>query len=275
MSAAPAEPFFSFGFAPDAQLERRSVRLADRRSERNGVRCRRQWEKVLWVETSETCRRSTVMLWKRPSGFLSIGISRRTGSGRSCRRCELSAPLPAGGTWGPAPAETARPRPWSDCLSSALLDPLQGWNDAGEVLLGRRESSQVTDPLIDAFYALAAELAERVQQELGSDYEVLHITPTVPGDGLVALHRAGTDIPRELSPPRMRPAGVAQAAAFAHEARGQRSGAPHLCFRSSDDRSGSSRPRPASAAEGDRAVQGVGGSSFPRLPPAPGCEKWV
>lgn len=90
---------------------------------------------------------------------------------------ELSAPLPAGGTWGPAPAETARPRPWSDCLSSALLDPLQGWNDAGEVLLGRRESSQVTDPLIDAFYALAAELAERVQQELGSDYEVLHITP--------------------------------------------------------------------------------------------------
>ncbi|MEO8969020.1 MAG: hypothetical protein ABI355_15280 [Solirubrobacteraceae bacterium] len=53
---------------------------------------------------------------------------------------------------------------------------MQEWNDTGEALLGRRQSSQRNDPQIDAFYALAAELAERVQQELGSDYEVLHIT---------------------------------------------------------------------------------------------------
>ena len=89
---------------------------------------------------------------------------------------EQSAPLDPGGTWGPAPAESTRPRAWSDRLSSALLDALQEWNDTGERLLGRRQSSQRTDPQIDAFYALAAELAERVQQELGSDHEVLHIT---------------------------------------------------------------------------------------------------
>lgn len=89
---------------------------------------------------------------------------------------ELSAPLPPG-RWGPAPAEITRPRPWSDRLSSALLDALQEWNDTGEAILGGRRSFPATELETDTFYARAAELAERVQQELGSDYEVLHITP--------------------------------------------------------------------------------------------------
>jgi hypothetical protein len=89
----------------------------------------------------------------------------------------LSAPEPQG-SWGPRKdAAVHHPRPWSDLLSSGLLDGLQDWNDTGEMLLGPRGDRLRVGPELDAFWALAAELARRTQQELGPGYEVLYHTP--------------------------------------------------------------------------------------------------
>jgi hypothetical protein len=91
---------------------------------------------------------------------------------------ERSAPPPAG-KWGPAPAQPDQPRPWSTLLSTELLDALQEWNDTGEGLFGGRGPlpPKTVGPKVDAFWRLAAELAERTQQELGPGYEVLYIVP--------------------------------------------------------------------------------------------------
>jgi hypothetical protein len=87
-----------------------------------------------------------------------------------------SAPAPEG-SWGPRKgAATDRPRPWSDQLSSGLLDALQSWNNTGETLLGPRGGPSDVGPELDKFWALAAELAKRTQQELGPGYEVLYQT---------------------------------------------------------------------------------------------------
>ena len=86
-----------------------------------------------------------------------------------------SAPAAPGGSWGPRKdGATDRPRPWSDLLSSDLLDALQDWNDTGETLLGPRGKPSGVGPELDKFWALAAELAHRTQQELGPGYEVLY-----------------------------------------------------------------------------------------------------
>lgn len=87
---------------------------------------------------------------------------------------ELSAPAPAG-RWAPREPGIERPRPWSDRLSTDLLDALQEWNDAGEAIIGRGGST--AGPELDAFWTRAGELAERTQQELGPGYEVLCMTP--------------------------------------------------------------------------------------------------
>ena len=91
---------------------------------------------------------------------------------------ELSAPAPAG-TWGAAPPRDDQPRPWSTLLSTELLDALQEWNDTGEGLFGARGllPPKTAGPEVDAFWRLAAELAEQTQQELGPGYEVLYIVP--------------------------------------------------------------------------------------------------
>jgi hypothetical protein len=83
---------------------------------------------------------------------------------------ELRAPPPTGGTWGPYVASAeSEPRPWSDELSDDLLDDLKRWNDeCGEMAVRGDETS-----LRDEF-ARARPLAERVQQQLGSEWEVLY-----------------------------------------------------------------------------------------------------
>jgi hypothetical protein len=63
----------------------------------------------------------------------------------------------------------SEPRPWSDELSDDLLDDLKRWNDeCGEMAVRGDETS-----LRDEF-ARARPLAERVQQQLGSEWEVLY-----------------------------------------------------------------------------------------------------
>jgi hypothetical protein len=68
-------------------------------------------------------------------------------------------------------------------LSSGLVDALQDWNDTGETLLGARGDPVRVGPELDAFWALAAELAKRAQKEPGPGYEVLYQTPQVLGGG--------------------------------------------------------------------------------------------
>jgi hypothetical protein len=83
---------------------------------------------------------------------------------------QVSAPL-SRGKWAPYEPPRDRPRSWSDLLPGALLDALDGWNHEGETL-GRRRATNLE---LEAFRQCGAELAQRVQQELGSGYEVLHV----------------------------------------------------------------------------------------------------
>jgi hypothetical protein len=79
---------------------------------------------------------------------------------------EREAPAPAGRWSGEAPAEgQKRIRPWSDRLTSELLDDLQEWNDAWD-------SNDVDSRVLQQ---RGRDLAIRVQDELGTDdWEVLY-----------------------------------------------------------------------------------------------------
>jgi hypothetical protein len=88
-------------------------------------------------------------------------------------REERHAPTPTGGK-----RERVRPlanrqrRPWSDLLSDELLDALQAWNDAcGERAWRPPEDRTAEDELLERRKVV---LAERVQEELGGDWEVLY-----------------------------------------------------------------------------------------------------
>lgn len=82
---------------------------------------------------------------------------------------ELKAPAPQG-SWKPYSEPSPSPRPWSDLLSTPLLDDLDEWNDLGNDLQGATSSADGWD----AFWFRAAGLARRVQLELGAGYEVLY-----------------------------------------------------------------------------------------------------
>ncbi len=80
---------------------------------------------------------------------------------------EMEAPAPPG-RWSGAPPrrEHERARPWSDLLTSGVLDDLQAWNDAWDV----------KDADVQALERRGQELALRVQLELGVDgWEVLYM----------------------------------------------------------------------------------------------------
>ena len=79
---------------------------------------------------------------------------------------EKEAPAPPGRWVGARPAEPRRPvRPWSDRLTSQLLDDLQVWNDDWD---HRDIDSR-------ALQERGRDLAMRVQDELGTDgWEVLY-----------------------------------------------------------------------------------------------------
>ena len=79
---------------------------------------------------------------------------------------ELAAPAPPGHWSGePPPGWRDRPRPWSNRLSSGLLDDLREWNDAC--------CAEGADHR--ALQERGRQLADRVQGELGADgWEVLY-----------------------------------------------------------------------------------------------------
>jgi len=85
---------------------------------------------------------------------------------------ELRAPAPPG-RWSATRGPRSNRRPWADHLSEDLREALFAWNEDGEAL-DRRANATAAERA--AFWHRAADLAERVQDQLGPDYEVFHRT---------------------------------------------------------------------------------------------------
>jgi hypothetical protein len=64
-------------------------------------------------------------------------------------------------------------RPWSDLLTTSLLDRLQSWNDWGCTLTRPPNGAQFDEPDWETFYRNERELAETTQMELGDHWQVL------------------------------------------------------------------------------------------------------
>jgi hypothetical protein len=75
-----------------------------------------------------------------------------------------------------AVAEQDRRRAWRGLLSDHLIDALQVWNDDGDLVMGRHAHEHTDEDRI-AFWARGRELAAQVQEQLGTEYEVLCRTP--------------------------------------------------------------------------------------------------
>jgi hypothetical protein len=92
---------------------------------------------------------------------------------------ELAAPTRAFLSYRRPVSAQALRRPWSDKLSTGLLDALKEWNDHGGRLFHYAEpelDEQDGEKQIAAFHSRGAELAGWTQRELGPDYEVLFVT---------------------------------------------------------------------------------------------------
>jgi hypothetical protein len=80
--------------------------------------------------------------------------------------------LSPGSTWGPHVPPSDRHQAWRGLLSDELIDELQAWNDHGDIVMGRNAHRRTEEERV-AFWARGRQLAERVQQQLGHDYEVI------------------------------------------------------------------------------------------------------
>lgn len=89
---------------------------------------------------------------------------------------EMAAPAPPGRWIAATPEPGDRHRAWRGLLSDELIDELQAWNDRGEQVMGI-DGEEHTDQERVAFWARGRELAARVQQQLGPEYEVVCSTP--------------------------------------------------------------------------------------------------
>ena len=70
---------------------------------------------------------------------------------------------------------SAKLQAWSELLSPDLLDSLQAWNDAADEFYGPRAARPCSeDVTIRSFWMKGSQLAERVQEELGPEWEVLY-----------------------------------------------------------------------------------------------------
>ena len=88
---------------------------------------------------------------------------------------EMNAPAPTSGGWtGYVPLRPKPPPQRWNRISEPLLDTLAEWNDEGVRLVSLGEGD-VTE--VEAIWARGAELAKKVQDELGSEYEVLYAVP--------------------------------------------------------------------------------------------------
>ena len=73
-----------------------------------------------------------------------------------------------------APADRVQnTRPWSELLTTSLLDRLQIWNDRGCSLSRRPADNQRDERDWDSFFREGRALAETTQMELGEHWQVL------------------------------------------------------------------------------------------------------
>ncbi len=98
-----------------------------------------------------------------------------TGTWSANTREETVAPAPDG-EWQAGGVPVDRHRAWRGRLTDRLIDALQAWNDDGDLVLGRGAHEHTEQDRIE-YWARGRELADEVQQQLGSDYEVICRVP--------------------------------------------------------------------------------------------------
>lgn len=83
----------------------------------------------------------------------------RSGTGRSESRTENTI---------------RKTRAWRDLLSAELIDALKMWNDSADLLYGPKSDATGTEEAEAEFWESGRRLAERVQSELGPQWQVLY-----------------------------------------------------------------------------------------------------
>ena len=76
----------------------------------------------------------------------------------------------ASGIWLVGSTSSQFAGPWSDVLSAGLLDEPREWNNAGDEVSGR--TGEPDPERLAAFWQRGRQLAERVQEQLGPEWEV-------------------------------------------------------------------------------------------------------
>ena len=85
-------------------------------------------------------------------------------------RVLIAADLESSGIWSIGPKGNCAVRP-SELLGAALASDLKVWNDSADSLFGGR--AEADEEARAAFRVTADQLADRVQEQLGDDWEVL------------------------------------------------------------------------------------------------------
>jgi hypothetical protein len=67
-----------------------------------------------------------------------------------------------------------KPHAWSDLLSAELIDALKMWNDSADLLYGPKSDPTGMEEAKVKFLESGRRLAERVQSELGPQWQVLY-----------------------------------------------------------------------------------------------------
>jgi len=85
-------------------------------------------------------------------------------------RVLIAADLESSGIWSIGPKGNSAVKP-SELLDSSLISDLKVWNDSADALFGGRAIDD--EEARAAFWVTAHQLAIRVQEQLGDDWEVL------------------------------------------------------------------------------------------------------
>jgi len=85
-------------------------------------------------------------------------------------RVLIAADLESSGIWSIGPKGNCALRP-SEMLDAALISDLKAWNDSADPLFGGK--TEADEEARATFRVTADQLADRVQKQLGDDWEVL------------------------------------------------------------------------------------------------------
>jgi len=85
-------------------------------------------------------------------------------------RVLIAADLESSGIWSIGPKDNCALRP-SELLDAVLISDLKAWNDSADPLFGGK--TEADEEARATFWVTADQLADRVQKQLGDDWEVL------------------------------------------------------------------------------------------------------